>query len=391
MNINATSPINSGDSSPITADLTHDSNGEYILGGTVPDGLFVTFKTNLGIIESPSYIIVGSAQSKLISGVNAGVATVSATVDNQIVTTSVIIIDTISPTVDITVPLNGTYVHGVVPINVTATDNVGVTKVVFTIDGTNYTDTDGTDGWNYNWNTTGLTDGIYNITVTAYDAANNSGNQIISLNVDNTIPIVTVNPTAGLYNSTKTVTLTNSEPGTIYYTTDGTTPTTSSTLYTTPVQITSTTTLEYLAIDLAGNKSPIYSQTYTIDKTAPTAQSNLKSGVYNTNKVITLSMNKLGTIFYTLNGSTPSAKSSIYSTPITITSTTTLKFFAIDTASNKSPNYTQTYTINKKPAIKLKISSTTPPNQGKGFSRTNTITIKFNENIKKPHNGQKFR
>ena len=84
-------------------------------------------------------------------------------------------------------------------------------------------------------------------------------------------------------------------------------------------------------------------------------------------------MNKLGTIFYTLNGNIPSNKSSIYSKPITITSTTTLKFFAIDTASNKSPNYTQTYTINKKPAIKLKISSTTPHNQGKGFSRTNTI------------------
>ena len=244
-------------------DLTHDSNGDYIIEGIVPDGLLVTFKTNLGNIDSPSYIIAGSVQSNLNSGLNPGVAIVSATVDNQLVTTSVIIKDTISPTVDITSPLNGTYVHGVVPINVTATDNVGVTKVVFTIDGNNYTDTDGTDGWNYNWNTIGFTDGVYNITVTAYEAANNSETQTISVNVDNTIPIVTMNLTEGLYNITKTVTLTCSEPGTIYYTTDGTTPTTSSKVYTTPVQITSTTTLEYLAIDLAGNKSSkLYTDLY---------------------------------------------------------------------------------------------------------------------------------
>ena len=366
LSINATSPINQGDSSTIKVDLKHDSNGDYILEGSVPDGLLVTFETNLGTIDSPAYIIAGSAQSKLSNGVNPGVATVSATVDNQIVTTSVIIKDTISPTVDITSPLNGTYVHGVVPINVTATDNVGVTKVVFTINGDNYTDTDGTDGWNYNWNTIGFTDGVYNITVTAYDSANNSQNQTIGVNVDNTIPIVTANPKEGLYNTTKTVTLTSSESGTIYYTTDGTTPTTSSKVYTTPIQITSTTTLEYLTIDLAGNKSPIYTQTYTIDKTVPTAKASLKSGVYNTNKVVTLSMSKIGTIFYTLNGSTPSLKSAKYTKPITVTSTTTLKFFAIDAAGNKSPIYTNKYIIEKAP----KIISTVPRNQETSFSRT---------------------
>ena len=63
-------PINQGDSSTITVDLTHDSNGDYIIEGIVPDGLLVTFKTNLGNIDSPSYIIAGSVQSNLNSGLN---------------------------------------------------------------------------------------------------------------------------------------------------------------------------------------------------------------------------------------------------------------------------------------------------------------------------------
>jgi methionine-rich copper-binding protein CopC len=49
----------------------------------------------------------GRAQSKLTSGVTAGIATISATVDNQLVTTNVIIKDTIPPTVTATTPKNG--------------------------------------------------------------------------------------------------------------------------------------------------------------------------------------------------------------------------------------------------------------------------------------------
>jgi hypothetical protein len=62
----------------------------------------------------------------------------------------------------------------------------------------------------------------------------------------------------GFYNTTQTVTLTMSEPGTIYYTTNGTDPTTFSSVYTTPITISATTTLKYLASNLAGNLSPIY-------------------------------------------------------------------------------------------------------------------------------------
>jgi parallel beta-helix repeat protein len=80
----------------------------------------------------------------------------------------------------------------------------------------------------------------------------------------------TVNgPVGGVFNTTQTVTLTgsdNSGSATIYYTTDGSDPRTSTTRiqYTNPIMITSTTTLNYAAVDPSGNWSPLCSEKYTI-------------------------------------------------------------------------------------------------------------------------------
>lgn len=74
-------------------------------------------------------------------------------------------------------------------------------------------------------------------------------------------PTATITPLGGTYNNTITITLKMSEPGTIYYTLNGSTPTTK---YTAPFQLSKTTTINYQAIDKVGNKSPIYTVTYNI-------------------------------------------------------------------------------------------------------------------------------
>jgi sulfur carrier protein ThiS len=77
-------------------------------------------------------------------------------------------------------------------------------------------------------------------------------------------PTVTASPAGGLYNEPQNVSLTASEPADIYYTTDGTDPTTNSSLYTGLVYIAADTTLKFMAIDTDGNQSVIYTEIYTI-------------------------------------------------------------------------------------------------------------------------------
>jgi hypothetical protein len=111
-------------------------------------------------------------------------------------------------------------------------------------------------------------------------------------------PTVTANIKGGYYNTTKTVTLTKNEPLTIYYTTNGATPTMSSAQYTVPIVISTSKTLKYFAKDLAGNFSPVYTQTYIIDKVAPTVLSttptNLRTGISRTSTIIIKFREKIG-------------------------------------------------------------------------------------------------
>ena len=231
------------------------------------------------------------------------------------------------------------------------------------------------------------TPGTYTVTetVTGPGGTNTTSSQIVVQN--HVLPIVSADINGGLYNTNKIVTLAITGTGTIYYTTNGLTPTTKSTKYSGPITITSTTTLKFMAVDTEGYSSIVDNQTYIIDKTAPTAGANLNSGLYNTNKVVTLSMSEKGTIYYTTNGAMPTTASKKYTGPITITSTTNLKFIAVDLAGNKSPVYSKIYTIDK---TAPKITSTIPINNANNVSLTSAITIKFSENLVKGANYSKF-
>ena len=99
------------------------------------------------------------------------------------------ITDAIPPKISIINPVEGTYIHGIVTVNVDASDNVGIDKVEFYIDG-NLLYTDQSPPYEYTWDTSKVPDGIYSIKVVSYDLAGNTAEEIITVTVDNTPPSI---------------------------------------------------------------------------------------------------------------------------------------------------------------------------------------------------------
>ncbi|MEN6554225.1 MAG: chitobiase/beta-hexosaminidase C-terminal domain-containing protein, partial [Methanobacterium sp.] len=384
LNITASpTSIIAGNNSTVTADLQHDSNGIYHdpVGGQVPDGIPVSFTATNGNIGTESTILINGLATTLFTSKKVGTTNINAKAGGQVVSTQV----TVNP-ISTTVAVDP--VHNIAGKNVTlmahVTDCYGNPvdegQVDFTVNGITV-NADVTDGIaTLNWTIPSVwTVNSYDISVKYIETdeyAQSSGKGTLTVDQD---PKVDVSIAGGIYNTNISAALTINKPGTVYYTTDGSTPTTSSNVYNSAVNISETTTLKYMAVDTENNASPIYTQTYTIDRTAPTASASVKAGTYNKNLNITLKMSEAGTIYYTTNGAAPTTSSKKYTGAFIINKTTTLKFLAVDKAGNKSPVYTVKYVIDKtRPYVKAMY----PTKSKTGISRSNTLYLKFSENIK---------
>lgn len=162
-----------------------------------------------------------------------------------------------------------------------------------------------------------------------------------------TIPAAVETPTfsveTGTYNINQSVTITCTTNGaTIYYTTDGTTPTSSSTQYTEVVSITQTTTLKAIAIK-GDDSSNVASATYTMKCATPTFSP--VGGAYTSVQNITITSTEGSSIYYTLDGTTPTNASTLYEGPVSISETKTLKAIAIKNNWTDSDVATAEYTI----------------------------------------------
>ncbi len=159
----------------------------------------------------------------------------------------------------------------------------------------------------------------------------------------------TFDPAAGTYYTAQTVSISDTTTGAvIYYTTDGTTPTTSSTAYSSPIPVPSTLTIEAIAVATGYANSEVATATYTISAppaAAPTFSPS--AGTYTSAQTVTLSDTTQGaTIYYTTNGTTPTTSSTVYSGPITVSSTETIEAMALASGYSNSAVATATYTIN---------------------------------------------
>ena len=93
--------------------------------------------------------------------------------------------DTTAPTASITAPAAGATVSGTVSVTATASDNVGVTKVEFYMDGALRT-TDTTSPYSWSWDTTQFANSSHSLVTKAYDAAGNVGtSSTVTVTVNN--------------------------------------------------------------------------------------------------------------------------------------------------------------------------------------------------------------
>lgn len=93
--------------------------------------------------------------------------------------------DTQAPVTSVTAPANGSTVSGTTSVTASASDNVGVTRVEFLLDGV-VQSTDTAAPYEWSWNTTTASNGAHSLSSRAYDAAGNSGtSSAVSVTVSN--------------------------------------------------------------------------------------------------------------------------------------------------------------------------------------------------------------
>jgi hypothetical protein len=182
------------------------------------------------------------------------------------------------------------------------------------------------------------------------------------------------NPPAGSYQGTITVAMTTTTPNAaIYYTTDGSVPSTASTLYSVPITLSVTTTLNAIAVENGFVQSNFTSAAYVVDSQTAPPNFNPAPGTYVAMQSVGLTDDSANaTIYYTTDGSPPTHSSAVFSTAIPVTATKTIRALASAPGLSDSPVVSGTFTINA--------NGTTPINFGLGFS--NPGCMQFNGSTK---------
>ena len=123
----------------------------------------------------------------------------------------------------------------------------------------------------------------------------------------------------------------------IYYTTDGTTPTTSSTLYSGPITVSSSETIQAMATAPGYRNSGVGSATYVVVQTATPATPMFSPapGTYTTVQSVSITESTPGAaIYYTTDGTMPEPNSPVYAGPITVSSPETITALGVITVDN---------------------------------------------------------
>lgn len=155
-------------------------------------------------------------------------------------------------------------------------------------------------------------------------------------------------PGAGTFASPTSVTLTTTTSGAVVrYTLDGSNPTSSSAQYTSPVPVDHTSTLKAAGFKANWSDSNVNTGVYTMNfgtLAAPTVEP--ATGTYTSAGTVTMSSAETGaTIRFTTNGETPTPSSAVYTSPLPLDGSMTVKAKAFHPDYTASAETSRAYTL----------------------------------------------
>lgn len=285
-----------------------------------------------------------------------------------------VILDTTPPRVITTTPANNvilkpapllvtfTMVDAVSPLDYAATLNGAAVKNAsgYNVSGTWISSGSGTSGSVTFTPTSTLADGTYTFVIKPTDALANGSTYTLTFTVDSTPPSAPeINPIPKPINTnSKTITGTmSSDSNSVVVSCAGATIDTISYPTATTWSVTvsglseGSNTIAASAVDAVGNQSGTTMATIIVDTTSPAVGATPAEGIYASAQSVVLTTNEQSAIYYTLDGSTPTVSAMMYSQPIPIPASATLKYFARDLAGNTSEIKTEKYVIDTTPPV----------------------------------------
>jgi spore coat protein A len=360
------------------------NNVSQTITGTATDPVNIQGLTVNGVAVTPGAAGAFSQPVTLTAdAINTNVIVATDMAGNQNTKTLVIQHDSTLPTLNIVAP-SAQFVNNTnQTVTCSASDLVGIQGV--TVNGV--AATLGTNG-NYSAPVVLAANATTTLTVVATDRAGNQTTAALPITHSAILPTVTITSPAAEYVNTVNQTVAgtvSAVTGIQGVTVNGAAVTlgTGGT-FSVPMTLTANAanTIIIVVTDLAGNVTTA-TRSVIHDNIMPTVTATPLPGLFNGSLTVTLQASKPGvTIYYTIDGTTPTKTASIiYTGPITLASTTTktiqLKYFVADLAGNTSAVTTGAYTLHT-----TDLSAKVAINSGASFTRSANVTLSMSASDK---------
>jgi hypothetical protein len=309
-----------------------DSSGNIYEAGSTASA---DFPTTTGALQSTN-------RATTLGEPNAFVTKLSALPIATTISTTTVLIASANP------QTQGDAVVFTATVKPASGSGVPTGTVTFTVDGgTGITATLNSSA-EATWSVTTLTAGAHTISASYLGDANDAASSetltetITALQSE---PAPTLSLSAGTYDTTQTVTISDSTQGaTIFYTTDGSIPTSSSFKYSGPISITTSETITAIATEAGYQQSSPVAATYILQAAPPAFTP--PPGTYSSQQTVSITDATPGSgIFYTLDGTAPTSSSARYMAPINVTSSETITAIAVATGFQQSAAASAAYVL----------------------------------------------